>query len=111
MDSAGKTIEKKFGYVETDGFRNWKYEYPNENITLTKEFFKSNSPEKITELKLIPEENKKVLTKKYLFPASETKEIFYHDSLGNLYNAYAAFGRHTHHTRDVSTNYNEPRTF
>ena len=84
MDSAGKTIEKKFGYVETDGFRNWKYEYPNENITLTKEFFKSNSPEKITELKLIPEENKKVLTKKYLFPASETKEIFYHDSLGNL---------------------------
>ncbi|WP_158655199.1 hypothetical protein [Flavivirga eckloniae] len=84
MDSAGKTIEKKFGYVETDGFRNWKYEYPNENITLIKEFFKSNSPEKITELKLIPEENKKVLTKKYLFPASETKEIFYHDSLGNL---------------------------
>lgn len=84
VDSAGKIIEKKFGYVETNGFRSWKYEYPNENLTLTKEFFKSSSPEKITELKLIPEENKKVLIKKYLFPASETKEIFYHDSLGNL---------------------------
>jgi len=84
MDSAGKTIEKKFGYVKTNGFRNWKYEYPNENVTLTKEFFKSNSLEKITELILIPEENKKILTKKYLFTASETKEVFYHDSLGNL---------------------------
>ncbi|MDO3695989.1 hypothetical protein QVZ41_14145 [Wenyingzhuangia sp. chi5] len=84
IDSSRKTIEKKFGYVETKRFRNWKYEYPNENITLTKEFFKSNLPEKITELKIIPEENKKIKTTKYSFPTSESKEIFYHNNIGNL---------------------------
>ncbi|MCH2032254.1 MAG: hypothetical protein MK202_01945 [Tenacibaculum sp.] len=84
LDSLGKTIEKKFGYVKTNGFRNWEYEYPNENTTLTKEFFKSNSPEKITELKIIPQKNKKVRTTKYSFPISESKETFYHNNLGNL---------------------------
>ena len=84
LDSFGKTIEKKFGYVDTNGFRNWEYEYPNENTTLTKEFFKSNSPEKITELKIFPRENKKVKTTKYSFPTSESQEIFYHNNLGNL---------------------------
>lgn len=83
-DSLGKTIEKKFSYVESNGFRKWIYEYPNENTTLTKEFFKSNSPEKITELKIFPRGNKKVKTTKYSFPTSESKEIFYHNNLGNL---------------------------
>jgi hypothetical protein len=84
IDSLGKTIEKKFRYADSNGFRKWEYEYPDKNTTLTKEFFKSDSPEKITELKIFPQENKKVLTKKYSFPTSETKEIFYHNNLGNL---------------------------
>ena len=84
LDSLGKIIEKKFGYANSNGFRKWEYEYPDKNTTLTKEFFKSNFPEKITELKIFPQENKKVLTKKYSFPTSETKEIFYYNNLGNL---------------------------
>ena len=85
LNSFGKTIEEKFGYVDTKGFSKTKYEYPNKNTTITKSFFRNNSPRRIFELKKIPEENKKVLTKKYLFPSSsETVEIFYYSNLGNI---------------------------